>query len=82
MDKDTGKRQEITIQGSGNMSREEIDRAIREAQQYAAEDARAKSDAQIKDRLESCTGVKKSASKRIKNRKRKLMKPQKMPNAH
>lgn len=53
MDKDTGKRQEITIQGSGNMSREEIDRAIREAQQYAAEDARAKSDAQIKDRLES-----------------------------
>ena len=49
----TGKRQEITIQGSGNMSREEIDRAIREAQQYAAEDARAKSDAQIKDRLEN-----------------------------
>ena len=53
MDKDTGKRQEITIQGSSNMSREEIDRAVREAQQYAAEDAKAKSDAQIKDRLES-----------------------------
>lgn len=53
MDKDTGKRQEITIQGSSNMSREEIDRAVREAQQYAAEDARAKSDAQVRDRLES-----------------------------
>ena len=53
MDKDTGKRQEITIQGSSNMSREEIDQAVREAQQYAAEDARAKADAQIKDRLES-----------------------------
>lgn len=53
MDKDTGKRQEITIQGSSNMSREEIDQAVREAQQYAAEDAKAKSDAQIKDRLES-----------------------------
>lgn len=51
-DKDTGKRQEITIQGSSNMSREEIDRAVREAQQYAAEDARTKQDAQAKDRLE------------------------------
>lgn len=53
MDRDTRKRQEITIQGSSNMSREEIDRAVREAQQYAAEDARARSDAQVKDRLES-----------------------------
>ena len=52
MDRDTRKRQEITIQGSSNMSREEIDRAVREAQQYAAEDARARSDAQVKDRLE------------------------------
>lgn len=51
-DRDTGKRQEITIQGSSNMSREEIDRAVREAQQYAAEDARTKQDAQAKDRLE------------------------------
>lgn len=53
MDKDTGKRQDITIQGSSNMSREEIDRAVRDAQQYAAADARARSDAQVKDRLES-----------------------------
>lgn len=53
MDRDTGKRQEITIQGSSNMSREEIDRAVWEAQQYAAEDAKARSDAQVKDRLES-----------------------------
>ena len=53
MDKDTGKRQEITIQGSSNMSREEIDRAVREAQQYAAEDAKTRSEAQVRDRLES-----------------------------
>lgn len=53
MDKDTGKRQEITIQGSSNMSQEEIDRAVREARQYAAEDERTKADAQAKDRLES-----------------------------
>lgn len=52
LDRDTGKRQEITIQGSSNMSREEIDQAVREAQQYAAQDAKAKSDAQAKDRLE------------------------------
>jgi molecular chaperone DnaK len=37
-DLDTGMRQEITITGSSNMSREDIDRAIRDAQQYAAED--------------------------------------------
>ena len=48
----TGKMQEITIQGSSNMSREEIDRAVREAQQYAAEDNRAKEEATAKDQLE------------------------------
>lgn len=34
----TNHSQDITISGSGNMSREDIDRAIRDAQQYAAED--------------------------------------------
>ena len=51
-DLDTGKHQEITIQGSSNMSREDIDRAVREAQQYASEDAKARDEAQAKDRLE------------------------------
>lgn len=51
-DLDTGKYQEITITGSSNMSREDIDRAIREAQQYAAEDSKIKDSAQAKDRLE------------------------------
>lgn len=51
-DLDTGKYQEITITGSSNMSREDIDRAIREAQQYAAEDSKMKDSAQAKDRLE------------------------------
>jgi len=37
-DLDTGKQQEITISGSGNMSPADIDAAIRAAQQYAAED--------------------------------------------
>lgn len=71
MDKDTGKRQEITIQGSSNMSREEIDRAVREAQQYAAEDAKAKSDAQIKDRLESLLYRSEEARKHVDKEQKK-----------
>ena len=42
----TNSSQDITISGSGNMSREEIDRAIRNAQQYAAEDRRRKEEQQ------------------------------------
>ena len=52
-DLDTGKYQEITIQGSSNMSREEVGRCVREAQQHAAEDARFQSVSQAKDRLET-----------------------------
>ena len=48
----TGKQQQITIQGSSNMTREEIDRAVREAQQYAAEDNQAREEATAKDTLE------------------------------
>ena len=52
-DLDTGKYQEITIQGSSKMSREEVERCVREAQQHAAEDARFQSVSQAKDRLET-----------------------------
>ena len=38
----TGKEQHITITSSTNMSKEDIDRAVKEAEQYAAEDARIK----------------------------------------
>ncbi len=34
----TGKEQNITITASGNLSQEEIDKAVKEAEQYAAED--------------------------------------------
>lgn len=71
MDKDTGKRQEITIQGSSNMSREEIERAVREAQQYAAEDARARADAQVSDRLESLLYRSEEIRKRMDKEQRK-----------
>ena len=42
----TGKQQEITITGSSNMSAADIDRAVREAQAYAAEDQRHKEEAE------------------------------------
>ena len=42
----TGKQQEITITGSSNMSQAEIDRAVRDAQAYAAEDQRRKEEAE------------------------------------
>ena len=38
----TGRAQDITITGTSNMSQADIDRAVREAQAYAAEDAREK----------------------------------------
>ena len=48
----TGRAQNITITATSNMSQAEIDRAVREAQQYAAEDARMKAEATAKDRCE------------------------------
>ena len=38
----TGKEQHITITSSSNMSKEDIDKAVREAEKFAAEDARKK----------------------------------------
>ena len=73
LDRDTRKRQEITIQGSSNMSRGEIDRAVREAQQYAAEDARARSDAQVKDRLEGLLYRSEEARKSLDKEQKKQL---------
>ncbi len=70
-DLETGKRQEISIQGSSNMSREEVDRAIREAQQYAAEDARAKDEATAKDTLEQLIFQAESGKKQLDKERRK-----------
>ena len=48
----TGRAQDITITATSNMSQSDIDRAVREAQQYAAEDAQLKAEATAKDRCE------------------------------
>ena len=51
-DLDTGKHQDITIQGSSNMSDAEIQQAIRDAQQHAQEDEQARQGAIARDDLE------------------------------
>ncbi len=52
-DLSTGKHQEITISGSSNMSQEDIQRAIWDAEKYAAEDAQIRENMEVKGRLES-----------------------------
>lgn len=49
----TGKQQAITITNSSNLSRAEIERAMRDAETYAAEDARRKSEAELQNRAEN-----------------------------
>ena len=49
----TGKSQEITITASSNLSQADIDRAVREAQQSAADDARMKAEAEARNRAET-----------------------------
>ncbi len=48
----TGKEQNITITASSNLSKEDIDKAIREAEQYAAEDAKRKEEVDTRNQGE------------------------------
>ena len=52
-DKGTGKEQHITITSSTNMSKEDIDRAVREAEQFAEEDRKQKEAVDTRNRAES-----------------------------
>ena len=45
----TGKEQHITITSSTNMSKEDIDKAMREAEQFAAEDAKRKEEVDVRN---------------------------------
>ncbi len=65
----TGKQQAITITASSNLSQEDIDRAIREAQQYAAQDAQQKEEATAKDELEQLMFQAQAAKKLTKDQK-------------
>ena len=45
----TGKEQHITITSSTNMSKEDVEKAVREAEQYAAEDAKRKEEIDVRN---------------------------------
>ena len=45
----TGKEQHITITASSNMSKEDIDKAVKEAEMYAAEDAKRKEEVDVRN---------------------------------
>ena len=49
----TGKEQNITIQSSTNMSKDDIDKAVAEAERYAEEDKKRKEEVDIKNQAES-----------------------------
>jgi len=51
----TGKMQEITVSGSNNMSQEDIQQAIHDAEQYAAEDNKVRAGMEYKAKLEQLT---------------------------
>jgi molecular chaperone DnaK len=53
LDKKSGKKQQISIQGSSGLSQDEIDRAKRDAELHAAEDAKRKESAEAKNRAET-----------------------------
>ncbi len=48
----TGKEQNITITSSSNMSKEDIDKAVREAEQYAAEDKKKRDDVDARNQAD------------------------------
>ena len=52
-DKGTGKEQSITIQNSGNMSKEDIEKASREAEEHAAEDKKKRETVDARNKLEN-----------------------------
>ncbi len=48
----TGREQHITVTSSSNLSKEEIEKAVREAEQYAAEDAKRKEEVDVKNQAD------------------------------
>lgn len=69
----TGKQQAITITNSSNLSREEIERAMRDAEQYAAEDARRKEEAELFNRADNLAYQAEMVSKKWKHDDKKRM---------
>lgn len=54
-DKGTGKEQHITVTASSNMSKEEIDKAVKEAEQFAEQDKKQKEKAELHNSAEQAS---------------------------
>lgn len=52
-DKDTGKEQKVTISGSTQLSKEEIDRMVADAQQHSQEDKRRREEVEVRNTADS-----------------------------
>jgi molecular chaperone DnaK len=52
-DKGTGKEQSITISGSGNLNKEEVEKAAKEAEAHAEEDKKKRESAETRNQLEN-----------------------------
>jgi molecular chaperone DnaK len=52
-DKGTGKEQSITISGSGNLSKDEVEKAAKEAEAHAEEDKKKRESAETRNQLEN-----------------------------
>ncbi len=63
----TNRSQDITISGSGNMARDEIDRAIRDAETYAAQDRKNQELQKAKDRAESLVNQARRLRRKLKS---------------
>ena len=61
----TGKHQEITLTQSTHMSDTEIEQAMRDAERYAAEDARRKESAEVRNQAEQLLYESKNAQRRL-----------------
>ncbi len=53
MDKGTGREQHITITSSTNMSKEDVERAVKDAEKFAEEDKKAREAVDVKNRADS-----------------------------
>ncbi|MBE5777866.1 MAG: molecular chaperone DnaK [Clostridiales bacterium] len=69
----TGKHQEITLTHSSNMSDAEIDKAVREAQRYAAEDKQRKQSAELRNDAEQLMNDSRAIQKNLSRQDRERL---------
>lgn len=69
----TGKAQAITITNSSNLSREEIERAMHDAEVYAAEDKRRREEAELQNRADNLVYQAETISKKMSHDDKKRM---------